>query len=84
MLVLSYPLAWLCYILTSLSSQVFDLVLNKEHVVVSDLDIFARAGGAAAHDEVTRFRIEDGQLEVMGEASEFGGVLSVEFSKVGV
>ena len=60
----------------------FDLVLNMEHVVVSDLDIFARAGGAAAHDEVTRFRIEDGQLEVKGESSNFEGTLSVEFSKV--
>lgn len=61
--------------------KVFDVVLNKKHVVVSNLDIFARVGGAAAHDEVTRFKINDGQLEVQGETSDFSGTLSVEFSK---
>ena len=59
------------------------MVLNKQHKVISNLDIFAKVGKAAAHDEVTRFRIEDGQFITEDDTrSSFGGTLSVEFSKV--
>ena len=58
------------------------MVLNKKHTVIPNLDIFEKVGKAAAHDEVTRFKIQDGQLIVAGESSSFRGTLTVEFSKV--
>lgn len=59
------------------------MVLNKQHKVISNLDIFAKVGKAAAHDEVTKFKIEDGQFITLDDTrSNFGGTLSVEFSKV--
>lgn len=58
------------------------MVLNKKHKIVSDLDIFAKVGKAAAHDEVTKFKIQNGRLTVEDESSAFRGTLSVEFSKV--
>lgn len=61
--------------------KVFDVVLNKQHTIIPNLDIFARVGKAAAHDEVTRFKILNGQLLVQEESSPFKGTLSVEFSK---
>lgn len=64
--------------------QIFDIVLNKRHRVVSNLDIFAKVGKAIAHDEVTRFTIENGQLLVGDQVSDFDGTLTVEFSKVKV
>ena len=64
--------------------QVFDIVLNKRHRVVSNLDIFAKVGKAIAHDEVTRFTIDNGQLLVGDQVSDFDGTLTVEFSKVKV
>ena len=60
----------------------FDIVLNKRHKVVSNLDIFAKVGKAIAHDEITRFTIENGQLLVGDQVSDFDGTLTVEFSKV--
>ena len=62
--------------------QVFDVVLNRQHMVLPRLDIFAKVGKAAAHDEVVPFSIDSGQLHVMGESSDFDGTLSVEFAKV--
>lgn len=56
--------------------------MNKKHSVISNLDIFANVGKAAAYDEVTRFQILNGQLIVEDETSDFKGTLSVEFSKV--
>ena len=50
--------------------------------MVSNLDIFAKVGKAIAHDEVTRFTIENGQLLVGDQVSDFDGMLTVEFSKV--
>ena len=58
------------------------MILNKQHKVVSNLDIFARVGKAAGHDEVTAFKIQNGQLIVNEEASNFKGTLTVEFAKV--
>ena len=66
----------------TLHVQIFDIVLNKRHKVVSNLDIFAKVGKANAHDEVTKFTIENGQLLVGDQVSDFDGTLTVEFSKV--
>lgn len=37
------------------NQKVFDVVLNKEHVIVSDLDLFAKVGRGVAYDEVVPF-----------------------------
>lgn len=58
------------------------MILNKKHHIISNLDIFARVGMAAAYDEVTYLSVEDGQLIVDGESSDFRGTLTIEFAKV--
>ncbi len=58
------------------------MVLNQQHTVVSDLDIFSRVGKAVAHDEVVPFSVEGGQLTVGEESSDFDDTLNIEFSKV--
>lgn len=41
--------------------KVFDVVLNTEHTVLSDLDIFDKVGRGVAHDEYVPFRISGGK-----------------------
>lgn len=65
-----------------LPAKVFNVLLNHQHSIISDLDIFARVGRAAAYDEVAKFNIRNGQLIVQGESSIFKGTLSIDFSKV--
>ena len=65
----------------SFPMQVFDIVLNG-HVAVPSMDIFAKVGKAAAHDEIIPFSVHNRQLHVLGESSVFDGTLSVEFAKV--
>ena len=57
-------------------------MLLNGHIGIADLDIFARVGKAAAHDEVVPFWIQDGKLSVGGETSDFDGTLNLEFAKV--
>lgn len=40
--------------------KVFDIVLNGDHTIVSDLDIFDKVGKGVAHDEYIPFRIQKG------------------------
>jgi len=61
--------------------KVFDVVLNNDHSIVSDLDIFAMVGHGVAYDEVVPFSISDGMLRVQGEDSAFEGSLRVDFIK---
>uniref|UniRef100_A0A914WWI0 Malectin domain-containing protein n=1 Tax=Plectus sambesii TaxID=2011161 RepID=A0A914WWI0_9BILA len=62
--------------------KVFSVMLNDEHRVVSDLDIFTQAGGLGiAHDEVVPFSISDGKLRVLDQVSDFNGRLRVTFLK---
>ncbi|KAK0068836.1 malectin-A [Biomphalaria pfeifferi] len=64
------------------NQKVFDVVLNGEHTVVSELDIFARVGRGAAHDEIIPFSIRAGKLRVNGETSQVdGNKISIEFIK---
>ncbi|KAH8269390.1 hypothetical protein KR018_011114 [Drosophila ironensis] len=42
--------------------KVFDVLLNRRHTVVRQLDIFEEVGRGAAHDEVVYFRISNGRL----------------------
>lgn len=62
--------------------KVFDVVLNGDHTIVADLDIFEKVGRGVAHDEYIPFRITKGRLYVNGEESEIrGGRIRVEFIK---
>ncbi|GFO43224.1 malectin [Plakobranchus ocellatus] len=64
------------------NQKVFDVVLNGEHTVVSELDIFAKVGRGVAHDEIVPFTIRNGKLRVNGETSQIdGNKISIEFIK---
>jgi len=58
-------------------------VLNGDHTVVTDLDIFERVGRGVAHDEYIPFRIQAGKLIYNDEESDIlAGKIRVEFIKV--
>lgn len=42
--------------------KVFDVVLNGDHTIVADLDIFEKVGRGVAHDEYVPFRISKGKV----------------------
>ncbi|XP_076472896.1 malectin-B-like [Babylonia areolata] len=77
-LVMKFSEVWF----TSANQKVFDVVLNGEHTVVSELDIFGRVGRGVAHDEIVPFSIKGGRLRVSGEQSQVDGKkISLEFVK---
>lgn len=76
-LVLKFCEVWF----TSSNQKVFDIVLNGEHTVVDELDIFAKVGRGVAHDEMLPFSIKNGKLKVNGETSQINGKITVEFIK---
>lgn len=41
--------------------KVFDVVLNGDHTIVTDLDIFEKVGKGVAHDEYIPFKISKGK-----------------------
>lgn len=62
--------------------KVFDVVLNAEHTVISDLDIYQQVGKGVAHDEYVYYTISRGKLFYKEEESEIrGGKVRVEFIK---
>ncbi|XP_012272973.1 malectin [Orussus abietinus] len=62
--------------------KVFDVVLNGDHTVVTDLDIFERVGRGIAHDEYIPFKVQRGKLIYNDEESDIlGGKIRVEFIK---
>lgn len=64
------------------NSKVFDIVLNGDHTIVSDLDIFAQVGKGTAHDEYIYFSVSRNRLYFKDEESEIrGGKVRVEFIK---
>jgi hypothetical protein len=66
----------------SANSKVFDVVLNADHQILSDLDIFGSVGKGAAHDENIYFSISRNRLYFKEEESEIrGGKVRVEFIK---
>lgn len=67
----------------SANSKVFDIVLNGDHQIVSDLDIFAQVGNGVAHDEYIFFSVSRNRLYYKEEESEIRGgkVMRVEFIK---
>lgn len=61
----------------------FDVVLNGDHTVVTDLDIFERVGRGIAHDEYIPFKVQGGKLIYNDEESDIlAGKIRVEFIKV--
>lgn len=63
--------------------QVFDVVLNGDHTVVTDLDIFEKVGKGVAYNEYIPFAIQKGKLMYNNEESDIlGGKIRVEFIKV--
>lgn len=64
-------------------SQVFDVVLNGQHVVVPQLDIYDKVGFGSAHDEYIEFTVDGITLYWRGEISEIkGNLVRVDFIKV--
>ncbi|KOB69878.1 Malectin [Operophtera brumata] len=62
--------------------KVFDVVLNGDHTIVADLDIFDKVGRGAAHDEYIPYSIKKGKLYFNEEESDIrGGKIKVEFIK---
>lgn len=80
---LLHDLLWEKKILTSDLVQVFDVVLNGDHTIIPDLDIFSKVGRGVAHDEYVSFSVINGKLTIKGEESDIrGGKIRVEFIKV--
>jgi len=62
--------------------KVFDIVLNGDHTIVTDLDIYDRVGRGVAHDEYVSFSVQSGRLYYNEEESDIrGGKIRVEFIK---
>lgn len=63
--------------------KVFDVVLNGDHTVITDLDIYQQVGGRGiAHDEYVYFSISRGRLFFKGDESDIrGGRIRIEFIK---
>lgn len=62
--------------------KVFDVVMNGDHTVLADLDIFQAVGRGSAHDEYIYFSVSRGRLFYKEEESEIrAGKIRVEFIK---
>ncbi|VVC99253.1 malectin-B [Leptidea sinapis] len=67
---------------TAANMKVFDVVLNGDHTIVADLDIFEKVGRGVAHDEYIQYSIKNGKLYYNDEESDIrGGKIKVEFIK---
>ena len=68
--------------LTPFFLQVFDVVLNGDLTIASDLDVFERVGRGVAHDEYIDFEVKDGKILYEGDESEISaGKIRVKFIK---
>ncbi|XP_058976762.1 malectin-like [Musca domestica] len=64
------------------NKKVFDVVLNRQHEIVSNLDIFAQVGRGTAHDEYIFFTVSRGKLHYKDEVSDIrNNVIRLEFIK---
>lgn len=62
--------------------KVFDVMLNGEHTVISDLDIFQQVGRGVAHDEYVYFSVSRDRLYYKEDESEIrDNKIRVEFIK---
>ncbi|UJR13394.1 hypothetical protein I4U23_000410 [Adineta vaga] len=62
--------------------KVFQVLLDDEHSVIDELDIFSKAGRLTAHDEYIPFQIKNGRLVVKGRSSSYSGKLRVTFQRL--
>ncbi|CAF0921047.1 unnamed protein product [Rotaria sordida] len=62
--------------------KVFQIILNDEHSIIDELDIFSKAGRATAHDEYIPFQIKNGRLVVNGRSSSYSGQLKVTCQRI--
>jgi len=62
--------------------KVFQILLNDEHAILDEFDIFSKAGRATAHDEYIPFQIKNGRLVVKSRSSSYSGQLKVTFQKI--
>lgn len=60
------------------NQKVFDVILNDDHIVISDLDIFGQVGRGVAHDEYIQFSVNHGKLYYKEEESDLRGQKSVK------
>lgn len=62
--------------------KVFDVILNKKHTIVKDLDIFDETGRGTAYEEYIYFYVKNNQLTVNNEKSDVkNNKVYVEFIK---
>jgi len=62
--------------------KVFDVVLNGDLTIASDLDVFERVGRGVAHDEYIEFEVKSGKILFEGDETEITrGKMRVEFIK---
>ncbi|XP_017094879.3 malectin-A [Drosophila bipectinata] len=62
--------------------KVFDVLLNRKHTIVKQLDIYDQVGRGSAHDEIVYFKINNGRLHYDGEVSDVrNGRLRLDFIK---
>ncbi|OQR79221.1 malectin-A-like [Tropilaelaps mercedesae] len=61
--------------------KIFDVVLNKEHTVLENLDIFSRVGRGVALDLMVAFEVKSNKLFVNGQHSIHTGSIRVDFVK---
>ena len=50
--------------------------------MIDELDIFAKAGRATAHDEYIPFQIKNDRLVVKGRSTSYSGKLKVTFQRL--
>merc|ERR1719225_381389 len=62
--------------------KVFDVVLDGDLTIASDLDVFERVGRGVAHDEYIEFEVKSGKILFEGDETEITrGKMRVEFIK---
>ncbi|XP_050548398.1 malectin-A-like [Daktulosphaira vitifoliae] len=68
---------------TNSGLKVFDVILNNQHIIVPQLDIYDKVGFGAAHDEYIEFKVDGSTLYWRGEMSEIkSNLIRVDFIKV--
>ena len=71
------------FVYSFLLLQVFDVVINGDIMISSDLDIYEKVGRGVAHDEVVEFEVKDGKILWNTDASDLTkGLMRIEFLKV--
>ncbi|CAF1094137.1 unnamed protein product [Rotaria sp. Silwood1] len=62
--------------------KVFQIILNDEHSIIDELDIFEKVGRATAHDEYIPFQIKNNRLVINGRSTSYSGKLKITFQRI--